>query len=89
MPRVGTTPLTLKQRDALRGLVDRGDAGIRPSEALDKIGYTRATLRAIERRGFAVYKCDRKPGGVPVFGTWRYVATQSGILEAMNLAVMP
>ncbi len=81
--------MTLQQRDALRRLVDAGDAGIRPTEALDKAGCTRATLRAIERRGLAVYKCDRKPSREPIFGTWRYVATQAGVREAMNLEVMP
>lgn len=86
MPRVGLAPLTETQLVALRALVDRGEVGIHPVEA-EALANSRATLRAIERRGFAVYKCDRKPTGEPLFGTWRYVATPAGVLESQRSAV--
>lgn len=85
MPRLGLQPLSDAQRDALKLLVERAGRGV-PVWEIKSSGNNRAraTMRSLERRGLAEFTCDRKPNGVPVFRSWRYIVTPAGLaaLEA-------
>lgn len=81
MPYVGPEPLNDRQRGILLRLVERGDAGI-SNAALDRATWS--TLRCFRRpqRGLAEHVCDRDGDNRPIPGTWRWIATRAGKLEA-------
>ena len=89
MPRVGPEPLNELQRDILRRLVARGDAGVTISRTKKGGDWCGGTLRALNRRGLAMRTCDRDADDRPIHGTWRYVATSIGHYEIRRLDGAP